>query len=317
MKIPSVILFVSSIASALAASASVCPMANAHASGAALQEILKYKQSEHQIMAAYYRSWRDVASNPKENRAAMDDLPDCLDIAFVFCQGSEPDTFFTTLRDKYAPALKKRGTKVVRTIAIDAILDEKYANNIDGYQALAKHLFETYVVAHGLDGLDIDVERRLSKTQLKKAVGVFDALSRFIGPRSGTGKLFIYDTNQDGTTSLFQAVHSYIDFVLVQSYGRSLKKAQGTFNTYKPYISGKQYLIGFSFYEERGPAWGDVDVPTNTSRAYNYALWQPQGARKGGIFSYAVDRDGVREGSNDLVPTDYSWTRQLISAMNP
>ncbi|KAM3547873.1 hypothetical protein ARSEF4850_009752 [Beauveria asiatica] len=48
-----------------------------------------------------------------------------------------------------------------------------------------------------------------------------------------------------------------------------------------------------------------------------YAKWQPSGATKGGIFSYAIDRDGVPIGDDKLQPTDFTWTRKLISAMNP
>ncbi|KAK2590361.1 hypothetical protein QQS21_011954 [Conoideocrella luteorostrata] len=318
MKIPFITFLAVGAATVLAGSASVCPRSNnAHASGAALQKILDYKKSDHQIMAAYFRSWRDIASDPAQNKASMDDLPDCLDIAFVFPQGDEPDAFYTALKDRYVPALRSRGTKVVRTISIAALLDEKYANDPRGHEALATHLLDTYVNAHGLDGLDVDFENTLTASQLSQASGVFAALSKSLGPQSGTGKLLIFDTNQDGTAPLFRAVHPYVDYVLVQSYGRRVSGTQGTFNTYKPYISSRQYLIGFSFPEEHGAAWGDVTPPMRTSRAYQYAQWQPSGARKGGVFSYAVDRDGKVEGDDALAPTNYTWTRELIAAMNP
>lgn len=317
MKTPSVALLALGATSALAGSASVCPKDNTHTSGAALQKILDYKKGDHEIMAGYFRSWRDIASGPDYNKVAMDDLPDCLDIAIVFPDGGEPESFYTALKDNYVPTLRKRGTKVVRTLGINTFLDDNYPNNAAGYESQANDFLAKYVTPYDLDGLDVDVERSLSSTQVQKITGVFAALSKKIGPKSGTGKLFIYDTNQDGNTPLFRNVHSYIDYVFVQSYGRRVSGLQSTWNTYSPYVTSKQYLIGFSFYEERGFNWNDVNPPIRTSRAGQYAKWEPASAKKGGIFSYAVDRDGVPAGHDDLEPTDFSWTRELISIMNP
>lgn len=317
MKLPLITSVAVGAASVLAGSASVCPSDNTHATGAALQKILDYKKSDHQIMAGYFRSWRDTAGGGTSNKVSMDDLPDCLDIAFVFPEGDEEDSFYTTLKDKYVPTLRSRGTKVVRTINVGELVNSNYQNNAAGYQALAQHLLDSYVTPYDLDGLDIDVERSLSTVELQQASGTFQALSKSLGPKSGTGRLLIYDTNQNGNTQLFMAAHSYVDYVLVQSYGRSVSGLQSTWNTFKPYISSKQYLIGFSFYEEGGANWGDVNPPIRTSRAGQYAAWQPSGARKGGIFSYAIDRDGVPQGDDALEPTDFSWTRELIKEMNP
>lgn len=304
-------------AGALAGSASVCPSDNSHASGAALQKIIDYKNGDHEMMGAYFRSWRDVASNPDVNKVSLEDLPDCVDIAFVFSEGDEPEAFYTALKNKYVPTLRSRGTKVVRTVGIKTLLDTSYSNDAKGYQQLADHILETAVTAHNLDGLDVDVEQSLSASQLKQATGVFNALSKSLGPKSGTGKLLIYDTNQNGNTALFKAVHSTVSYVLVQSYGRSVSGLQGTFDTFSPYINANQYLIGFTFYEERGTKWGDTIAPINTSRAYKYAKWEPKSGHKGGIFSYATDRDGVKQGDDKIQSTDFSWTRELISVMNP
>ncbi|HEX7817033.1 EndoS/ChiA family endoglycosidase [Dyella sp.] len=300
-----------------AASSSACPADNSHATGAALEEILDYKRGDHQIMAAYFRSWRDIASNPATNKTSMDDLPDCLDIAFVFPEGSEGEAFWPALKNHYVPVLRSRGTKVVRTVGIEVFLEDDYENSQAGYDFKAAQVLERFMTPYDLDGLDVDVESALSSEQVQRVSGVFRSLSKSIGPKSGTGKLFIYDTNQAGSHPLFTSVNDLIDYVLVQSYGRSVSGLQATFDSYKPFISPGQYLIGFSFYEERGPRWGDVSTPLEGSRAYQYANWQPTGSIKGGIFSYAVDRDGVTEGTDAIVTTDYGVTRQLISTMNP
>lgn len=40
--------------------------------------------------------------------------------------------------------------------------------------------------------------------------------------------------------------------------------------------------------------------------------WRLAGTKKGGILAYAIDRDGMPQGQNAIVPTDYAWTRSLI-----
>src|SRR5690606_1885333 len=73
-----------------------------------------------------------------------------------------------------------------------------------------------------------------------------------------------------------------------------------------------QYLIGFSFYEEYDlNRWDDTSEPFEDSRAVAYVDWQPEGATKGGVFSYASDRDGVPFLDDTITATDYSWTQRL------
>jgi len=283
-----------------------------------LENLRNYKKSDHQIMAAYFRTWRDRATDPAVNKTSMKELPDSLDIAFVFPDYTpEGNAFWDSLRTSYVPHLRARGTKVVMTLDIGAVLDKNFPNTTTGYEALAQKIIADKITRYDLDGIDFDVEREIEGEDLQRATGVFNALSKSLGPKSGTGKLLIYDTNQDGGTPLFTAVHPTVDYVLVQSYGRGVSSLQSTFNTYTNKIRPNQYLIGFSFYEERGAYWGDVTSPLTSSRAYNYTIWNPSQGKKGGVFSYAVDRDGVVQGQNQIVPTNYSVTRQLISAVNP
>lgn len=266
-------------------------------------------------MMSYFRTWRDTASDPSINTTNMAQLPRGVDVAFVFPDGSEPQAFWTALRDSYVPTLHARGTKVVQSVGIAQLLDRSYPNTTTGYAALAQHLMDSKVTAYGLDGLDVDVERTLSGEDLERATGVLTALSGSLGPSSGTGRLLIFDTNLDGNQPLFTTVAPTVDFVLEQSYGRSVSGLQSTWDTYADDISPCQYLIGFSFYEERGANWGDTTTPMMLSRAWQYADWQPTGAQKGGIFSYAVDRDGVPIGDDTLAPTTYSWTTALKNHM--
>lgn len=125
----------------------------------------------------------------------------------------------------------------------------------------------------------------------------------------------------------------YINLLLVQVYGsqgekggwepvsnRPEKTMEERWQGYSKYIRPEQYMIGFSFYEERagsGNLWYDInsrkDEDTangiNTditgTRAERYARWQPKtGGIKGGIFSYAIDRDGVAHQPKQIAEKD-------------
>ena len=102
-------------------------------------------------------------------------------------------------------------------------------------------------------------------------------------------------------------------------------KGMTLFETFSSMIPSTKIMIGFSFYEENSHTtrvlipplidnnrWYDIPTSDNQvevmaengkgefkigtfkeSRAGRYATWQHQNGLKGGVFSYAIDRDGV------------------------
>lgn len=264
------------------------------------------------LQMAYFRTWHDRTADPTKPNS-FGEIPREVDVAFVFPDFTPPDNpFWTTLRDEYVPALHEQGTRVVRTADIDSLLDPAFPDTPSGHRALAEKLVGDLVHEHGLDGLDIDMEKHLEPAAAERAASVFHELSRLLGRSSGTESMLIYDTNLGGDEQIFRDTSELYDYVLVQSYGRSLDTLQPTWDTFAPLISAERYLIGFSFYEEFDlNRWDDTSEPFEESRALAYAEWQPAGATKGGVFSYAIDRDGVTFLDDDIIATDYSWTRQL------
>ena len=134
------------------------------------------------LMGAYYRTWHDEASTgddgqPHGGLNKMSEIPAEVDLAFVFTDWTAKDSmFWTTLKDTYVPALKKQGTRVIRTIGIRELTSERgvlYDNNHElirtagqseealsaRYAEYAKIIFDEYVNKHNLDGLDIDLEQ--------------------------------------------------------------------------------------------------------------------------------------------------------------
>lgn len=286
-------------------------------------------ESTPQTMA-YYRTWRDVTvpqsanSNlPDPNVTRMTDLPSEIDVAMVFDAGATAGTdYWPTLRDTYVPTLHARGTKVVYTLWIDRLAKADIPLTDAAYAAYAQELVDTYVTPYGLDGIDIDVESYPQGDELTRAIGVFTALGELIGPKSGTDRIFIYDTNQDGDTALFEAVSDTVSYVLLQAYGRGTGGMQATWETFADDIAPCRFLPGFSFYEEQDRThWGDAEgvydpATAPSSTAYQYAIWQPEEGAKGGFFAYAVDRDGKVFGDNSITKTDFTWMTNLSAVQD-
>lgn len=264
------------------------------------------------LQMAYYRTWHDRVADPAKPNS-FGDIPADVDVAFVFPDFTPPENpYWQTLREQYVPKLHEQGTAVARTTDISALLNPDFPDTATGNRALAEHLVEDLVHAHGLDGLDIDMETRLSPEQAERATSVFHELASMVGKESGTDTMLIYDTNLGGDQQVFRDTANLYDYVLVQSYGRSMETLQPTWESFAPFIPAERYLIGFSFYEEFDlNRWDDTSEPFEDSRAVAFADWQPEGATKAGVFSYAIDRDGVAFMDDEITATDYPWTTRL------
>ncbi|HFK6039994.1 TPA: endo-beta-N-acetylglucosaminidase family protein [Streptococcus pyogenes] len=238
----------------------------------------------------------------------------------------------------------------------------KYPNTPEGNKALAKAIVDEYVYKYNLDGLDVDVEHdsipkvngEASDENLKRSIDVFEEIGKLIGPKGADkSRLFIMDsTYMADKNPLIERGAPYIDLLLVQVYGA--RGEQGEFQNdtrlvtetpeerwqgYSKYIRPEQYMIGFSFYEENaqeGNLWYDISERKESdttglsssitaTRAERYAKWQPKtGGVKGGIFSYAIDRDGVahqpkkyakqkefKDATDNIFHSDYSVSKAL------
>jgi hypothetical protein len=217
--------------------------------------------------------------------------------------------------------LHANGTKVIYTG--DLKIAPGISHDSAGYAKTAETIMSNIVNKYGLDGYDIDVESNPYGQELTDRVGVYTALSKYLGPKSGTGKLLTFDTNQGGDNNMFRKVYSMVDYVWLQAYGGSTSILQSIWNTYAAYIKPSQFVPGFSFYEESGypgNVWYNVRYPVNnTGLAFDYAKWEPDGVKKGGIFGYAIDRDAplISSTDNTIYTPNYIVSRRLIQIMNP
>ncbi|MEN4375479.1 endo-beta-N-acetylglucosaminidase family protein [Streptococcus pyogenes] len=243
----------------------------------------------------------------------------------------------------------------------------KYPNTPEGNKALAKAIVDEYVYKYNLDGLDVDVEHdsipKVDKKEdtagVERSIQVFEEIGKLIGPKGvDKSRLFIMDsTYMADKNPLIERGAPYINLLLVQVYGsqgekggwepvsnRPEKTMEERWQGYSKYIRPEQYMIGFSFYEENaqeGNLWYDINsrkdedkanginTDITGTRAERYARWQPKtGGVKGGIFSYAIDRDGVahqpkkyakqkefKDATDNIFHSDYSVSKALKTVM--
>lgn len=248
---------------------------------------------------------------------------------------------------------------------------QKYPDTPEGNKALAKAIVDEYVYKYNLDGLDVDIEDHShpkhqkgydDKRSVERSIEIFEEIGKLIGPKGADrSRLFIMDsTYMADKNPLIERGASYIDLLLVQVYGAQGEKGgfdnanhkavdtmEERWESYSKYIRPEQYMVGFSFYEENagsGNLWYDINErkddhnPLHSeitgTRAERYAKWQPKtGGVKGGIFSYAIDRDGVahqpkkvsddekrtnkaiKDITDDIVKSDYKVSKALKEVM--
>ncbi|HES3575149.1 TPA: endo-beta-N-acetylglucosaminidase [Streptococcus pyogenes] len=321
-----------------------------------IPEKIPMKPLHGPLYGGYFRTWHDKTSDPteKDKVNSMGELPKEVDLAFIFHDWTKDySLFWKELATKHVPKLNKQGTRVIRTIPWrflaggdnSGIAEDtsKYPNTPEGNKALAKAIVDEYVYKYNLDGLDVDVEHdsilkvngKASDENLKRSIDVFEEIGKLIGPKGvDKSRLFIMDsTYMADKNPLIERGAPYIDLLLVQVYGA--RGEQGEFQNdtklvtetpeerwqgYSKYIRPEQYMIGFSFYEERagsGNLWYDINsrkdddkanginTDITGTRAERYARWQPKtGGVKGGIFSYAIDRDGVAHQPKQIAEKD-------------
>ncbi|HHP4407911.1 TPA: endo-beta-N-acetylglucosaminidase family protein [Streptococcus pyogenes] len=321
-----------------------------------IPEKIPMKPLHGPLYGGYFRTWHDKTSDPteKDKVNSMGELPKEVDLAFIFHDWTKDySLFWKELATKHVPKLNKQGTRVIRTIPWrflaggdnSGIAEDtsKYPNTPEGNKALAKAIVDEYVYKYNLDGLDVDVEHdsipkvngKASDENLKRSIDVFEEIGKLIGPKGvDKSRLFIMDsTYMADKNPLIERGAPYIDLLLVQVYGA--RGEQGEFQNdtklvtetpeerwqgYSKYIRPEQYMIGFSFYEERagsGNLWYDINsrkdddkanginTDITGTRAERYARWQPKtGGVKGGIFSYVIDRDGVAHQPKQIAEKD-------------
>lgn len=289
----------------------------------------------------YYRAWRDVTMKgvntdlPDDNWISMYDIPYGIDVVNVFSyvpQGQEEaaQPFYDKLKADYAPYLHSRGIKLVRGLDYNGVMVKGFktwivdqgktvetATEAD-YDAYADHVIETYMTSVGLDGLDIDMETYPNEADVAISDQVIRSLSKRIGPKSSDPEhtMFLYDTN-GSYTAPFENVADCFDYVAYQQYGSTSERTARAAATYEQFIDSTKFVPGLTFPEEgdMNNRWYDATEPYEESHFYDVASYSYEN-NLGGMFVYALDRDGRTYEEDDLThikPSNLIWTKTAIA----
>lgn len=295
--------------------------------GSTAQATVTTNNNKHFMV--YYRAWRDKTmqgvntSLPDENWITMSDIPYGIDIVNVFSyvpkgQEAQAQPFYDALKNKYAPELHARGARLVRGIDYGELLKIKYAGDFpteEEFDAYAKQMIAEFVDSIGIDGLDIDMETKPTEDEIKISDGVIKALSKYLGPKSGTNRPFLYDTNASNLAP-FKNVSDSFDFLAYQQYGSDNVRTDKAVSDYSGVLPASRFVPGLTFPEEQDPSnrWYDATEPYLNSNFYKVANYADQN-NLGGMFVYALDRDGRTYDASDwthIKPSNLIWTKTAI-----
>lgn len=282
-----------------------------------------YKLSPHQIYFGWFGGTGDAGS--AHFAGVLDAIPDSVDIVSLWGGIPPLGSYNHELLQKIRTL---KGTRFVLPIfgsSVEYMMKVNdsalFVNDVmAAIDNVAKAIADT-IAKYNIDGFDLDYEPAYGDYSIFGDSGgsyatddihtqrLFKALSKYLGPKSGTGKLLIIDGQGD------VGVGEYIDYFMQQSYGsNSGTVLQGRLVNFGG--GGKIPAEKFVPCENFEDFWrtGGVNF-TDPLRGtipslFGFAYWQPTGARKGGIGSYHTEYEYA------LTP-DYYYTRRAIQIMNP
>lgn len=313
---------------------------------AALRE---YKKSDHAVAFGWYGNWTGTGASLAN---CLTSLPDSTDFVSLwgcwknpteamlkdlrFCQkekGLKALVCFIVLDigDQITPsghseslAARKEywGWKDGDSLAIDKSI-RKYANaicdTIDKYQ---------------YDGFDLDWEPsyaqpfKTEKSIVPYVSILIDEMSKRIGPKSNTGRLFVIDGEPAHRDIKYEQGKCF-DYFIEQAYYSSAYSALDgrmatVINRYRGVMSieeiAKKYIVCANF-ESYASTGGDGTFIARSGKKYTqlvgFADWNPyfEGKlyRKGGAGSYHMEYEYTAPGKTGTYP----FLRQAIQVMNP
>lgn len=292
-----------------------------------LAALRAYKQSDHQLAFGWFGNTGGDGKSAAMN-VRWESIPDSMDIVSLWgglpVEGSPQQAAMRF-------AQEKKGTKVVAvTFSNDPFFTtyggddflKKYlepgddAQLIKGFELIAKTMAE-YVEKNKLDGIDMDHEPHVcgcsnwTTTYTPHRFALFlTAMSKYFGPKSGTGKLLIVDGEID---EIDASAGDCLSYVISQAYNTSSPSGlDGRYGSVSSWLPPEKYLVTENFedhWKTGGINYSDPvrgTIPSLLGMAY----WQPAAGRKGGMGSYHAEYEYAS-------PMPYQYMRQAIQIMNP
>ncbi|MCM1501236.1 MAG: glycoside hydrolase family 18 [Bacteroidales bacterium] len=285
------------------------------------EALREYKKTKHKIAFGWYGSWTAVGASYQTKLVSA---PDSMDIISIWSQ------WHSLTKEQIADkefVQKVKGTKVTYTIFLDDLPEqfqcEGWPNVSEEEQdkcieAFAKAYCCDSIAKYDYDGLDIDYEPGYGASgplvghnnELFRRTII--AIGKYLGPKSGTGKLLMID-------GVPYAVHTeiaeYFDYGIVQAYASSgYTDLQNRFNSaYNKGWKPEQYIFAENFesYWKNG---GVTHLCTDGQRVNSLlgmARFNPTQGFGGGFGAYHMEYE---YGHADM---PYKYMRKAIQDANP
>lgn len=274
-----------------------------------------YKKTNHKIAFGWFGSWNpDNASK----MATLNHAPDSMDIISIWSQW-----YMLTkaqMKDKEF-VQKTKGTKVTFTIFAHEVPEEFMVDGQvtpEGLATYAKAYAKDSMDKYRYDGIDLDYEPGFGGVgplvgHDNELMKIFcQELSKWVGPKSGTGRLLMID---GVPYALHTELAELFDYGIVQAYYSSgYWDLQSRFDKadakgWKP----EQYIFAEDF--EKGWQKGGVNHQTRDGQTvpslYGMALFNPEQGIGAGFGAYHMEYE---YGHNDMV---YKFMRRAIQLVNP
>ena len=270
-----------------------------------------YKESDHKIAFGWFGGWTATGLS---HRSCLTSAPDSMDIISIWGANKFNLSSEQMVDMEYVQRVKS--TKITYTIFGDDVPEVFLVNgeitdaSLDAY---AKAYASDTINKYSYDGLDIDYEPGYGhygplvsyNNELFKKLII--AMSKYLGPKSGTGRLLIID-------GVPQAVHTelaeYFDYGIVQAYSSDGNTdLQDRFDlAYAKGWKPGQYIFTEDF--EKHWSTGGTLFDEVMQSLSGMALFNPTQGASAGFGTYHMEYDYGN------VP-DYKYMREATQLVNP
>lgn len=308
-------------------------------SDAYYKQLREYKKSDHEVAFGWFGNWVGSGLSLENTLAG---LPDSVD--FVSIWGNWHSLSVDRKADlKYVQEVK--GTRALLCFIVANVGDQLTPAGADrtefwgeGDEAIRKYanaICDT-IDKYNYDGFDWDFEPNYGSpgniASNEEAHDVFvKEMSKRIGPKSGTGRLFVIDGEPQ---SLNSNLGRYFDYFIVQAYGsygysdldnrlsetiRNFQNATEEADKLSPEETAKKYIVTENF--ENWAKSGGISHTTRDGRTVpsllGMAEWKPiingKAVQKGGMGTYHMEYEYNVSGYN----VSYPYLRKGIQIQNP
>ena len=290
------------------------------------QALREYKKTKHRIAFGWYGSWTAVGAS---YQTRLESAPDSMDIISIWSQWH---TLTPEQRADMEKVQKLKGTKVTFTIFSDVLpkafipdctdydtdkYDEsKYTD--EAIAAYAKAYCRDSIDKYNYDGIDIDYEPGYgahgpfvghNNPLMTKLI---QEMSKYVGPKSGTGRLFLIDGVPHAVDP---SVVDCFDYGISQAYASGgYSDLQNRFNSaYQDGWKPEQFIFAENFESY----WKDGGV-NHRCRDGQYvnslkgmARFNPTQGFLGGFGAYHMEYEYARS------EKPYKYMREAIQDVNP